>query len=70
MIKLLHAADLHLDSPFAALSPAQARIQKNDHESRDKTSLLELLFRREVFCCFRPALPAASAAGTKNFVPK
>ena len=30
MIKFLHAADLHLDSPFASLSPAQAAIRRKE----------------------------------------
>lgn len=30
MIKLLHAADLHLDSPFSGLSPEQARQRRSE----------------------------------------
>ena len=33
MIKLLHAADLHLDSPFAALSPAQAAARRAEQRT-------------------------------------
>ncbi len=38
MIRFLHAADLHLDSPFAALSPRQAFAQR-----QEQRQLLELL---------------------------
>lgn len=30
MIRFLHAADLHLDSPFASLSPAQAAVRRQE----------------------------------------
>ena len=30
MIKLLHAADLHLDSPFSGLSPEQAAARRKE----------------------------------------
>lgn len=30
MIKFLHAADLHLDAPFAALSPEQAAARRQE----------------------------------------
>ncbi len=33
MVKILHAADLHLDSPFAALEPERARLRRQ--ESRE-----------------------------------
>ena len=30
MIKILHAADLHLDSPFSGLSPEQAALRRKE----------------------------------------
>ena len=30
MIRILHAADLHLDSPFAAMSPSQAALRRRE----------------------------------------
>ena len=30
MIRILHASDLHLDSPFAALSPEQAAQRREE----------------------------------------
>ena len=46
MIRFLHAADLHLDSPFSGLSPeraAQRRIVK--------AVILYLVFAREPVVC-------------------
>lgn len=45
MIKFLHSADLHLDSPFAALSPAQAAQRRQ--EQRELPGLLCDLANRE-----------------------
>ena len=33
MLKLLHAADLHLDSPFAGLSPEQAALRRQEQRA-------------------------------------
>ena len=33
MLKLLHAADLHLDSPFSGLSPAQAALRRAEQRA-------------------------------------
>ena len=33
MIKFLHAADLHLDAPFAALSPEQAAERRREQRA-------------------------------------
>ena len=33
MIKFLHAADLHLDAPFAALSPEQATARRQEQRA-------------------------------------
>ena len=30
MLKLIHGADFHLDAPFAALPPEQARQRRSD----------------------------------------
>ena len=30
MIRILHAADLHLDSPFAAMRPDQAAVRREE----------------------------------------
>lgn len=45
MIKFLHAADLHLDSPFRALSPEQA-AQRRQEQRGLLTELVELCNRR------------------------
>ena len=45
MIKFLHAADLHLDSPFAALAPEQAAQRRR--EQRQLLSGLSALCRRQ-----------------------
>ena len=45
MIKFLHSADLHLDSPFAALSPAQAAQRRQ--EQRELPGMLCDLANRE-----------------------
>ena len=44
MIKLIHAADLHLDSPFAGLSPEQAAARRR--EQRELLSRLTELVRQ------------------------
>ncbi len=41
MIKLLHAADLHLDSPFSGLSPEQARQRRREQRNLPR-QLVEL----------------------------
>ena len=46
MIKLLHAADLHLDSPFAALSPEQAAARRAEQRSLID-ELVELCSRQQ-----------------------
>ena len=33
MIKFLHAADLHLDAPFSALSPEQAAARRQEQRA-------------------------------------
>ena len=43
MVKLIHAADLHLDSPFAGLSPQQAAARRQ--EQRELLSRLTELVR-------------------------
>ncbi len=58
------------DNETAALSPAQARIQKNDHESRDKTSLLELLSAGRSSAASVPLFARSFGSRDKNFVPK
>ena len=40
MTKLLHAADLHLDSPFSSLSPEQA-AQRRQEQRQIVTRLVE-----------------------------
>ena len=35
MIKFLHAADLHLDAPFSALSPEQAAARRQEQRRHD-----------------------------------
>ena len=44
-IKLLHAADLHLDSPFAGLPPEQAAARRQ--QARQLLEALPRLCRRE-----------------------
>ena len=41
MVRLLHAADLHLDSPFSALSPEQAARRRQEQRAM-LTQLAEL----------------------------
>ena len=43
MIKLIHGADFHLDSPFSGLSPAQATQRRQ--EQRELLSRLAQLAR-------------------------
>lgn len=45
MPKLIHAADFHLDSPFAALTPEQARLRRR--ESRALPARLAALVKQE-----------------------
>ena len=44
MVRLLHAADLHLDSPFSALSPEQAARRRQEQRAM-LTQLAELQTR-------------------------
>ena len=48
MIKFLHAADLHLDSPFSGLTPEQATQRRA--EQRAMVSELVELCNREARC--------------------
>ena len=51
MIKFLHAADLHLDAPFAALSPEQAAERRREQRAlRDTAHAVraDAVYSREV----------------------
>ena len=47
MIKFLHAADLHLDAPFSALSPEQAAARR-----QEQRALLEDAITRALVTCY------------------
>ena len=70
MLKILHAADLHLDSPFAGLSPEQA-AQRRAEQRELVRSLADLAAQEQVdlvLLCMRFALVDALFKDQETFV--
>ena len=59
MIKFLHAADLHLDAPFSALSPEQAAARR-----QEQRALLTDLAEADVGAAWRVASGTLETEGT------
>ena len=59
MIKFLHAADLHLDAPFSALSPEQAAARR-----QEQRALLTDLAEADVGAAWRVTSGTLETEGT------